>query len=164
MKIDTQITYAADPTTVAAMTADRGFQELKCAATGALSYSVDISHSGERTVITTTRMMPTDGFPDFAKSIVGDKLEVVEVDDWGPADGSGNRDGTISVTIANAPLKFTGVLRLAATDGGSAANIDGDLKAAIPLFGSKIEKAAAPAIVAAVRAEEKTAATWLAEH
>ena len=42
--------------------------------------------------------------------------------------------------------------------------IDGDLKASIPLFGGKVEKAAAPAVVDAIRSEQRTGNAWLSER
>ena len=42
--------------------------------------------------------------------------------------------------------------------------IAGDLKASIPLLGGRVEKAAAPAVVEAIRAEERTGQRWLADR
>jgi len=41
---------------------------------------------------------------------------------------------------------------------------EGDLHAAIPLFGSAVEQAAAGAVKAALGAEEDVAARWIADH
>jgi hypothetical protein len=48
--------------------------------------------------------------------------------------------------------------------GGSQITVDGDLKASIPLFGGKIEKAAASAVLSAMRSEQRTGAAWIAER
>jgi hypothetical protein len=165
MKIANEITYSAAPDVVSAMTFEPAFQERKCQNTGATSWTVDVD-AGEpggtgATTVTTTRDMPTDQFPDFVKSMVGALLKITEIDRWDAPQLDGGRDGAITVTVDGAPLRFTGTLRLEATPGGARATIDGELKAAIPFLGARIEQAAAPAIIAAVRAEQRTADDWL---
>ena len=161
MKISATFDYAAPPHEVFAMLADEDFQTRKCAATGALSHSVSISTQGDRTVIVSSRDLPTEDFPDFVKSIVGATLAVVETQDWGPAGQDGARQGTLTVEIAGAPIDLAGTLSLAPAGGGSVESVDGDLKARIPLIGAKIEKAAAPAIESAIRVERETGQAWL---
>ncbi len=164
MNIEFEISYAAAPDVVSLMTFDRDFQARKCQATGALDYTVDVADTGEQTVVSTTRDLPTDGFPDFVRSMVGQRLKVTEVDTWAAASGDGSRSGVVVVTVAGAPIRFDGTLTLSPTAAGARAQLRGELKASVPLFGSKIEQAAAPAITAAMTAEESTAAQWLAEH
>jgi hypothetical protein len=164
MKITAEIRYTRPPVDVSAMTFDPVFQDQKCAATGALSHTVDVKHTGDQAVITTERQMPTDGFPDFLKSFVGSSLKVIQVDSWDAVAADGSRHGTINVTIAGAPLKFSGTLTLTGDGSGSLGVVDGDLKASVPLIGSKVEKAAAPAVMAAVRAEQETADRWFADQ
>jgi hypothetical protein len=169
MKIADEITYAVAPGAVSAMTFNPKFQERKCENTGALAWTVDVkpaatggSADASVTIVTTTRDMPTDQFPDFVKSLVGAKLKITEVDRWGEPAPDGSRDGTVTVAVEGAPLRFTGTLHLAPTADGARATIEGELKATIPFLGARIEQAAAPAITAAVRAERRTAAEWLA--
>lgn len=164
MNIESQISYATDATNVSAMTFDRDFQARKCQATGALDYTVDVTATDDKTVVTTTRDLPTDDFPDFVRSMVGQRLKVTEVDTWGPPAQDGSRSGIVLVTVAGAPIRFDGTLTLAPVEGGACALLRGDLKASVPLFGGKIEQTAAPAITAAMTAEETTAAQWLSER
>lgn len=161
MKISATFDYAATPHDVFAMLIDEDFQARKCVATGALSHSVSVSAQGDRTVIVSNRDLPTDGFPDFVKSLVGATLAVTETQDWGPAGPDGARQGRLTVDIAGAPIDLAGTLSLAPAAQGSVETVDGDLKARIPLIGSKIEKAAAPAIESAMRAERETGQAWL---
>jgi hypothetical protein len=164
MNISHEITYTAAPVAVSKMTFDPEFQELKCQNTGALAWTVNVqpdAGDGGPATVTTTRDMATDQFPDFVKSMVGAKLKITEVDRWEAAQGDGARLGTITVTIDGAPIKFTGTLHLEPTATGARATIAGELKAGIPFLGGKIEQAAAPAITAAVRAEQRTATAWL---
>jgi len=161
MKISATFDYTATPHQVFAMLADTEFQNLKCIATGALSHSVSVSPQGDRTLIVSNRDMPTDGFPDFVKSMVGATLAVTETQDWGPPSPDGSRQGTITVDLGGAPLDLVGILSLAPAGRGSLESVDADLKARILLIGGRIEKAAAPAIESAISAERETGQAWL---
>ena len=163
MKISATFDYSATPQRVFAMLTDAEFQNRKCIATGALSHSVSISTEGDRTIIINHRQMPTDGFPDFVKSMVGATLAVTETQVWGPPSHDGGREGSIKVDLGSAPLDLVGVLALAPAGQGSLESVDANLKAKIPLIGGKIEKAAAPAIESAISVERETGQTWLRE-
>ena len=165
MRVTDEIRYQASPDAVFEMLADADFQERKCRATGAVEQQVDVVEHGDGEVtVTTERVMPTDSIPEMFRSLVGNSLRLVQVESWYPADGSGERTGTIEVNIPGAPIRFTGGLELSA-DGpsGSVERIDGELKARVPLIGGKIEQAVEPAIRAAIRAERRTGTAWLAE-
>ena len=56
-----------------------------------------------------------------------------------------------------------GTVHLEPVQQGTNLNISGDLKAHIPLIGGRIEKAAAPAFIKALRSEHETGRRWLAE-
>ena len=164
MKISETITYAAPPETVYAMVTDRAFQERKCVEAGAQRHEASVSPDGDGARVVTKRDLPADDLPDFAKSIVGPKLSVTETYDWGAAAADGSRSGTLTVEVAGAPVAMRGAVRLAATGSGTQITINGDLKASIPLFGGKVEKAAAPAVVDAIRSEQRTGTAWLSER
>ena len=144
------------------MLADGDFQARKCAANGARRHTVSIETSGDRTIIVTTRDLPTDDLPQYVRSMVGDTLTVTETQDWGPPGTDGARSGSLSVDIAGAPIDLTGTLSLAPGGQGSVETVEGDLKARILLLGDRIEKAAAPAIQSAIRVESETGKAWLA--
>ena len=161
MKISAIIDYAATPDEVFAMLADEDFQNHKCVATGSRRHAVSIWVQDDRTVIVSTRDMPSDGFPSFVKGMVGETLAVTETQDWGPPGADGVRHGRLSVAIEGAPVELHAVLSLAMDGEGTVETIEGDLKARIPLIGNKIEQAAAPAIQSAIRVESKTGKAWL---
>jgi len=162
MKISATLDYAATPHEVFAMLADEAFQTRKCEATGALNHTVSISAQGDRTVIVSSRDLPTDDFPAFVKGLVGDTLAITETQDWGPPGTDGTRQGTLTIDIAGAPIDLDGTLSLAAAGHGSVESVQGDLKARIPMFGGQIEKAAAPAIESAINIEREIGQAWLA--
>ncbi|MDR6862193.1 DUF2505 domain-containing protein [Phycicoccus sp. 3266] len=162
MKIARTLEYAATPEEVFAVLADVAFQEAKCAATGAISYTASVKAEGDATVITTERELPADGLPDFARSMVGNTLKVVETQTWEAPGADGARTGTVAMTVPGAPITLKGRLALEPGGPGTVEHLDGDLKASIPLVGGKIEKAASPAIEDAITIEGMTAHEWLA--
>jgi len=161
MKISAIIDYTANPHDVFVMLADEEFQKRKCVATGALRHSVSIRTQDDRTVIVSTRELPSHHFPHFVRSMVGETLNVTETQDWGPSRADGTRHGTLTVEIAGAPVHLHATLSLAPCGPGSIENIEGDLKASIPFLGGKVEAAAAPAVMAAIRVEGETGSAWL---
>jgi hypothetical protein len=162
MKIARTIQYAAPPAEVFAVLSDPAFQEAKCAATAAISHSAKVEPQGDQTVITTERVLPSDDLPDFAKSLIGETLKVIETQTWSAAGSDGSRSGTVEMTVPGAPITMKGKLSLKPSSGGTTEVLDADLKAGIPLIGGKIEKAAAPPIEEAITIETQTATEWLA--
>ncbi|HET8601657.1 MAG TPA: DUF2505 domain-containing protein [Segeticoccus sp.] len=164
MKIQSTIDYQAAPETVFRMLTDEGFQNRKCRATEARSHEVSIEDRGERTVVTSTRQMSTEGLdmPSFAN--VGPTLTVKEVQDWGPADADGSRQGTILVQLVGLPLQMQGTLALTGHGETTTETVDADLKCSIPLLGGKIEEMASPAVRSAIDVEQRLGRKWLAEQ
>ena len=166
MRVTDEIRYQASLDSVFEMLTNADFQERKCQATGALEQRVDVvEHSTGEVAVTTERVLPTDTIPEVFRSMLGGSLRVIQVETWQADDGSGERSGTIEVSIAGTPVGLTGTLRLSpdgADGGASVEHIDGQLRARVPLVGGKIEQAVAPAIRAAIRAERRTGTAWLA--
>ena len=162
MRIRATIEYAATPAEVFAMLTDQDFQTAKAKATGALDYDVSVTSKGDRTVIVSKRTMPTSDFPDFVKGMVGERLPVTETHEWGPAGADGSRKGEVTVAVGNLPVGLKGTLALGPGGEGTTQAVDGELKARIPIIGGKVEKAAAPAIEAAIDIERTTGRAWLA--
>jgi len=162
MRITESFEYAATPERVFAMITDTAFQERKCRATHALRQEVTITPTGAGTSITVLRVMPTDDFPGFVKSMVGAKLPITETVVWQAARDDGSREGRLTLSVGEASIGMTGTTAMSPTPGGTRVDIDGDLKARIPFLGGQIEKAAAPAIVEAIAIEHETGVAWLA--
>jgi Protein of unknown function (DUF2505) len=168
--IDADMSYSAEPVRVMQVIADPAFQDEKCRQTGALSHVVSVTRPGDRIIIDTVRSMPMESLPDFARSFLGGKLEVHEVQDWGPAQPDGGRDGRLTVEIMNTPMRLKGTLAMrpdGAHGGGADAlgttvAIRSQLKANIPLIGGKAEQAAAGPIRAAIAKEQELGSEWLA--
>jgi hypothetical protein len=163
MRISETISYTAGPDVVFAMVTDPEFQKRKCVEGGAHEYDAAVTMTGGGARVVTRRDLPADGLPDFVRSVVGQTLSVTETYVWGASGADGGRTGTLTVEVAGAPVALRADVRLFSSGGGTTISIDGDLKAAIPLFGGKVEKAAAPAVVDAIHSEQETGTTWLAE-
>ncbi|MER7071465.1 DUF2505 domain-containing protein [Terrabacter sp. NPDC000476] len=164
MKISETITYAAAPDAVYAMLTDPEFQGRKCVEAGALHHEAAVTPVAEGARVVTKRDLPADGLPDFARSVIGSTLTITETYEWGGPTADGSRDGTMTVEVSGAPVAMRGVIRIVATGAGTQVAVDGDLKASIPLFGGKVEKAATPAVVSSIRSERRTGTAWLAER
>ena len=162
MKIATTMDYAGTPEEVFAVLSDQAFQEAKCAATAAIRYSAAVKANGGGATITTERILPADGLPDFARSMVGETLKVVETQTWGAPAADGSRSGTVEMSVAGVPVALNGTLALAPGGAGTVEKLDAELKAKVPLIGGKIEKAAAPPIEEAIDIEAATVKEWLA--
>jgi len=161
VQVTAQISYPASPEAVFAMLTDEAFLKQVCEATGAVKHEVDVQENSLGASVTTRRELPTDQIPDFIKRFVGQTLTVLRVDLWEAAAPDGSRQGTITVEIVGAPVRMTGTLSLRPDGEGTVENVDGDLKASVPLIGGKIEKATEPAIRSALRKEERLGLAWL---
>lgn len=163
MRLKAELRYDAGPADVFAMLADPAFQERKLAATGAIEHEVDVvARDDGGAVVTTRRTMPTDQVPDLVRNLVGPTLTIVQVEDWGPAAADGGRSGTVTAEVSAAPVQLTGTLRLAAAGAGTVETLDAELKARLPIIGGRIERAAEPAITAAIDVEQREGRAWLA--
>jgi len=152
VRLTLTVDIPADPHSAARLLADPEFVRETVRASGGTDEQVDVTGSPEGAfTVTSRRALPSDQIPAHLRGFVGNKIDVRQVDAWEAPAADGSRTGTVVVDIAGAPVRLTGRTALAGTpDGGTTATYDGDLKAAIPLFGSAVERAAAGAIQAAV--------------
>jgi hypothetical protein len=162
-----ELRFAAAVSAVAAMLADVGYARARVEASGARVEQADVTGSpGGAVTVTTRRSLPTDQIPAQARSFVGSRLEVRQIEAWeAPTTDDDARRGTVVVEIAGAPVRLTGTVTLAPDGSGeSVLTYDGELKASVPLFGSAIEQAAVGAVRSALEAEQDAGTRWLAER
>ena len=155
MKFTHRAEYPAAPEAVFAVMSEQSFQDAKCDATTTGRWTADIKDAGDRTVISTERLLPTDGLPDIARSFVGDTLTIVEVQTWGAAAPDGSRTADLNLHVKGAPMTLKGSIRLSPTASGSVQEVVADLRAGVPLIGGKLEKAAAEPLLTAARIETR---------
>ena len=156
------------PTDLAAagrMLADPAYVRAKVAATGDADGEVVVAGTpADGFTVTTRRSLPTDQIPAQLRSLVGARIDVRQVEAWDEPDEDG-RHGTVVVEVVGAPVRLTGRTSLRAVSPYACTlTYDGELRAAVPLFGAAVEKAAAGAVRDALQAEQAVAARWLQEH
>lgn len=161
MRIHETVEHGAAPQQVFEMICSADYQELKCTRSGALEHEVAIEVEQDTRTIVTRRRLPTDGFPDFARKFVGDAVDVVETQVWGlSGDDDGGHAASLHVEIPRTPVIMSGSISLTPGGAGTQHTVEGDLRANVPLLGSKIEAAVAPVLASALRLEARLSAEW----
>ena len=155
MGISTGLDFAADAAAVFTMLTDQKYLEEVCVASESISYAVSVSGSSTHTSRTLRA-------PESVARFTGDQLTVIEDVTWGTASADGSRTGDLTMTILGQPVKLTGTLKLAPGGRGTAVELKGELKVAIPLLGRKLEQSAAPAVLAGFKTQQKVGDVWLA--
>lgn len=162
MHLQVTLSVDTDPRTAGVMLADPVYVRAKVRAGGAEVLHLDVTPGEDGAfTVTTRRALPTDLIPPNVRGFVGSRLEVRQVEAWEAPGPDGTRNGTVAVEIAGAPVRLTGTVALAGTDGGSRITYTGELKANVPLFSAPVEEAAAKAVRRALEAEEAVAREWV---
>ena len=161
MDLHAEQRFPATPDEVAMMLADEEFVQRWCKATHAatVTVAVDGQPPGPFTV-TSTRAYPTDSFPSVARRFVGDALEIAQTDRWS-AVGDGTWAGESDVNTTGAPARMKARLTLVPDGDMTRQVIDGELKAAIPFIGAKVESLMYDAITGALAVMERVGRDWL---
>lgn len=145
-RITRTYTYEGSVDSVLAILTDEKLYSDAAIRSRALSYEVEVSPDGERTAIMLHRRLPTEDVPSFARSLVGEALDVTEHTWWGAADDAG-ADGTFEVAVRAAPISYKGTMRLDRLGTTTSHTIDGTLSASVPLLGRRIEQSMSAPIV-----------------
>lgn len=167
MRIRSEHRYRADADQVLIVLGQEAFHQQVCQATGAVDFRVRVHHEvnpdtdAPEIVIRIERTMPTDRVPDFVRSFIGTKLQISEVYRWKPSDGEQIRTGEVAVRVHDAPVRLVAGLRLSPDTGGCLHTVEGELTASIPFLGSRVARAAEPAVRAAIEAQYTVAESWL---
>ena len=164
MQLHVTIDLPTDVRDASRLLADPAYVHAKVRASGAVEQQVDVTGAADDAfTVTSRRALPTAQIPAHLRSFVGDRIDVRQVDAWEAPAADGSRSGTVVVEIAGAPVRLTGRTSLVAV-GPDASRVvyDGEVRAAVPLFGAAVEEAAAVAVRAALGEEEAVAARWLA--
>jgi hypothetical protein len=141
---------------------EHSVREAACKASGALSYNVAISRSGELTRVQVDRVLPPN-VPAMFRPFIGDSIPVRQVEEWAPT-ADGGRLAKVTVTIPGQPATMIGTSRISPDGAGSIEVTDGEVKVAIPLFGRQIEPEIAKVVAAALRQEQQSGEEWLASR
>lgn len=157
MQISTTGTFDAEPAAVFAMFTDPAFLTEVCIRGGANDYEVSVDDL-------TTRTRRTLTTPAAIRAIAGPTLAIAEEVQWGEARDDGGRAGRLHLSIEHHPIHLEGYTVLDSRGGGSHLTVAGDLVVSIPMFGRKIERAAAPLVVRGIEWQQRVGAEWLAQR
>lgn len=159
MELATTHVFAAPPQAVHAMMTDHAF--LTHAATASGARSRDVRATPSRTESTLLVSAPPE-----VRAFVGAWLTLRQVMEWGPAGPDGSRHGSLAIDVADTPVTVRATTRLQPTASGSRLDYAGHLEVNVPLLGRQIERQAASPILAALDAQQRIGADWLArgEH
>jgi hypothetical protein len=160
MELKLSASYDATPEEVFAIVTDKTFREQACEKTKALSYDVQVSHSGGDTVVRVSREIATAKAPDMARKFVGDTLTIVQTETWHPAAADGSRRADVVGEISNTPVTLKGATSISTQSAQAVQAIDLDVKVAVPLIGKKMEPFVVDAIRSGLQKEHDLTREW----
>lgn len=184
MRITEKLHHAASVEEVFAMLSNQTFQELRCERSGSLEHEVTIEEpiahdevtgdgyiqNSDGPTVVTRRRMTTDEFPDFAKKLIGQTIDIIETTRWGAVARDGTREAAYTLSVEGTPVNAVGGVHLrpsaeVAAGGGQGAvtthTVDGELNAHVPFIGAKIERAVGPFVTRAIELEAELGREWL---
>jgi len=148
---------------VYAMQTEKRVREEACTRSGALSYEVTVSRDGDTARVQIDRSMPA-AVPEFVRKFIGDKVNIRQVEEWGAPDSTGTRTAKLRVTIQGQPATMDGSIVSTPSGAETVAQIDGEVKVAVPFLGKKIEPEIHKAILAAIRVDHEVGSEWLTKQ
>lgn len=154
-KVHEELRYDASVEEVAAMIGDTAFREQVLANLGVLRGSATADGRGGMRVV---QVMSAKGLPSSARKLVGDEIELVQTEQWD--DGVGD----VHVTIPGRPGDIRGTAILSDTGSGTLETVDLEVRVSIPLVGGRLEEMVASLVTHALRTEQRTGVTWLADR
>jgi len=160
MDVREEIVYQATPDDVFEMLCDQEWREKVCRGIGSVRYEVTVSRTSDGATIRNDRVMNAD-LPDIAKKIVGDTIEMVQTEEWGPREPDGARHGTFQVEIPGKPGAIKGTVSIKPESAGTREVVAGTVKVSIPLVGKKLEAEVVRGMKAALEVEGRIGAGWL---
>lgn len=100
---------------------------------------------GDRFEIVVHHQLATDSskIPDMLRKRIGDQLSLRQHETWVRA----THAGQVHIDVDHAPASAELTMQLSATGGGSQVTVNFDIEVAIPLVGSRVEKAIAGPLV-----------------
>ncbi|MEO7269825.1 MAG: DUF2505 domain-containing protein [Knoellia sp.] len=153
MRIERTLDVNVDVDSVHTLMSSPDFQRRKADAVGAVDCEVDVTHDGDRSVVTVHRRVPAGTVPEFIKAMVEPTLGVREVECWGPLLEDGSRCGSFDIDVTGAPIKLRGSVQLLPRDGGCSLIFGGELTTSVPLFRAAIERAASTQVLDTIETE-----------
>jgi hypothetical protein len=161
MKLREELAYPADVETVFSMLCDPAFRRRVCEATYALDHSVSVESQGDVVIISVVRVMPAD-VPPVVRRVVGDRIEISQVERWAAAAQYGQRTADLALTVVGQPARMSGTIALTAVDGATRGTVEGELRVNVPIFGGRLASEMANGFRFALSVEAEVAKEYLA--
>lgn len=152
-----RLSYDAPLAEVAAMLRDPEFREQVCDKQLVVSHRIEIEEDGDRAVVTVERVQAVHSIPSFATKIVGDRLDVVQREEWESLES-----GEYTLTIPGKPGHARGRVELSESAGVTTETVTLDIAVHIPFLGGKLEALVFDLMLHALRAENKVGVAYLA--
>ena len=150
------MTYDASVAEVGAMLDDPAYRDQVIVAQRSLGGTATFEQEGDTVVVVVDVIQPADDIPGFARKIVGDRINVVQREEWTSADHADLR-----VTIPGKPGQMVGSIDLAEDGGVTTETVDCEITVHLPLVGGRPEKLIGDLLLKALRAEERVARDYL---
>lgn len=164
MRITHRIEHPGSLARVYAMLNDPEYQRQRAERSGSLEHNFVLDETPEAHIGISRRRMSTQDFPDAFRGFVGKTIDLVETIRWGLKERDDFREGAYTFEVEGTPVTMVGGVHLTQIENGTAHVLDGELKAHLPLFSSRIEKAIQPLIEDGVELEDALGREWLAAH
>ncbi len=169
MQFDVDIPVDATTAEALAALSDKGFLAFATDRAGATLTQATVTTTAEGDVtLSVRRTAPTSLIPPQARAIVGNAVEIRQVEAWSkPQEGPlGPRYGTVAADVVGAPAQVTGTVSLQPTDHGSQLTYTVQVRCALPLVGPMVERAVGEGIRSALAGLGTALHEWMArsEH
>jgi hypothetical protein len=158
MRFHHEMRYDAAADQVFAMVTDEEFRERVCVAVRSVRHAVAAAPAGAGATVTVRQTHRVASAPGFAKRLVGEALEIVQVETWADAGG-----GRIEVTTPGRPGHLRGTVTLSTVGPETVQTVAGDLHVPVPLVGGRLEEIVAGLLGKAMDVEERIGREWLAD-
>ncbi|MCL2803509.1 MAG: DUF2505 domain-containing protein [Micrococcales bacterium] len=160
MRLSAQFDFLAPPDQVAQLLGDAEF--VATAMGGAEAAQATVRHSADGAFTVTARgPVQAEDLPQGLKSLAPANLELRQAMVWQPPDANGNRQASLAGEITGAPVALEGQAHLTRSKQGCQLVVEGDVKAAVPLFGRVIEQAGVENVLKALQAQAAQISQWL---
>jgi uncharacterized protein YndB with AHSA1/START domain len=157
MKIRHEVTYEAGVDAVYAMLTDPAFRRRSCDAMGVVSADITIEPHGDGARVVIDQVQPTQGVPAFARKIAGDTTRAIQTEEW-----ADQATATLEVATPGKPTDISGRLTLTGDGSTTTETFEGEVKAKVPLIGSKLEALMSDLFKAGMDTEHGAGVAWLA--
>lgn len=162
MRLSVELRYPAPIDDVGDALTTEEFWRWRAGSTAQEVERLDVGgHPGGGSAVTMWSSLAHESLPAPLRGVVATRPQTRRTEVWDPRTGDA-RTGTVALDITGTPVRLSGRMTLRALDGGCLHAYDGELTAAVPLFGARVEAAVAEAVRDILAHEESAGMRWFA--